>query len=830
MGAVLPLAVRSIRARPFRSLLTGSAVALGVTVLVGVQLALSNLDDQAHEATAFRAGLSSLDVRSTAGTGISSDQVSALRRIPHVVDVEPLVTKRVTAKTTPSTVNGFTVSLFGVHAGAVALRPVVITAGQLPATGNHTDVAIDTSLATALARDPTRPLQVGDTLALVTSSGTESFRISGLTSGTSGGAAFTHSAVFVDESELDSAFASGLRSPLVALRIESGSDHNAVISAVHTHLGPSLVLSDPTSAANPTPLRDLGPLLVLLTFLSVMMGAGATATSIAMSVNERRREIGLLRAAGASGQQVFRLFLLEGALISFVGSAIGCAVGIAAARFATAFYAAPDLPAPHSTLSFTTVVLPTLVGYAAAVLGTTIPSLHATRLSALATLRRRADVRERVLIRNLIFTPLLAAAAVLCWWIGSSIALTVSVALSFAAVATALPLLGPLVLSMIELAARPFSRERSISIARLIRHRNRTALTLLSLVVSVATAVSVGCLTASTFSASDTWIRALFIGDVVVKSPVTEPHFIADDITRRAGSTVHFVSPLRIFSATVDGQPFGITSIDPSANERYGGLDIAANRSDALHALESGPAVVMPTSIAAVTGWHVGTALHIVTESGVTTFHISGVAAHTFPGGDGRESLVVSRTTAENYFGSLASGFDDLQIASNGDISALRSLVRQYGLDLSTVTEIQASARTALQHSVGLLLALAVLILAVSMITMITTLLSNIRYETQDVGLLRAIGMGRVSAFRLLLSEALLLTITGLAIGIAIGYSLTLPILRATTSSSFTPPPVFPATPVALLALAVTCGGVLSVALPAFITLRRKIPTALRYE
>ena len=54
--------------------------------------------------------------------------------------------------------------------------------------------------------------------------------------------------------------------------------------------------------------------------LSVALGI---ASVLAVSVVQRTREIGILRAMGASRQQMLRVFLLQGAMFGLVGSLLG---------------------------------------------------------------------------------------------------------------------------------------------------------------------------------------------------------------------------------------------------------------------------------------------------------------------------------------------------------------------------------------------------------------------------------------------------------------------------------------------------------------------------
>jgi lipoprotein-releasing system permease protein len=63
-------------------------------------------------------------------------------------------------------------------------------------------------------------------------------------------------------------------------------------------------------------------------FVIVIVALGI-AIVLVVWVVQKRREIGILRAMGASRGQVQRVFLLQGAIVALVGSAIGCALAIA---------------------------------------------------------------------------------------------------------------------------------------------------------------------------------------------------------------------------------------------------------------------------------------------------------------------------------------------------------------------------------------------------------------------------------------------------------------------------------------------------------------------
>ncbi|WP_193074084.1 ABC transporter permease [Pseudomonas sp. FME51] len=61
-------------------------------------------------------------------------------------------------------------------------------------------------------------------------------------------------------------------------------------------------------------------------FVGISVAFGI-ASVLAVSVVQRTREIGILRAMGSPRGQILRVFLLQGGLLGLVGSGVGCAVG-----------------------------------------------------------------------------------------------------------------------------------------------------------------------------------------------------------------------------------------------------------------------------------------------------------------------------------------------------------------------------------------------------------------------------------------------------------------------------------------------------------------------
>jgi putative ABC transport system permease protein len=80
-------------------------------------------------------------------------------------------------------------------------------------------------------------------------------------------------------------------------------------------------------------MRIVNGVLVALGSLSLGVGAIGIMNTVMMSVHERRREIGMLKAVGAERWHILTIFLSEALLISIVGGLLGCALGLASIYF-----------------------------------------------------------------------------------------------------------------------------------------------------------------------------------------------------------------------------------------------------------------------------------------------------------------------------------------------------------------------------------------------------------------------------------------------------------------------------------------------------------------
>lgn len=132
---------------------------------------------------------------------------------------------------------------------------------------------------------------------------------------------------------------------------------------------------------------------ILAILTAALAGIAAISLSVAgvgimnvmlVSVSERTREIGLLKALGVTRGQVVAAFLVEAALLSSAGGIVGLAIGFVGNRAVTSLY--PNFPmTPPEWAVGSAVVVSVMVGLVFGV----VPAWRASRLDPVAALARR---------------------------------------------------------------------------------------------------------------------------------------------------------------------------------------------------------------------------------------------------------------------------------------------------------------------------------------------------------------------------------------------------------------------------------------------------------
>ncbi|MFM8887829.1 MAG: ABC transporter permease, partial [Chthoniobacterales bacterium] len=227
----------------------------------------------------------------------------------------------------------------------------------------------------------------GGSLQLVTPKGTAEFTVAGVYSD------YTRDqgVILIDRRNYAAHWpAPGMHTAGVHLR--KGTDADAVADQLRAKFGAETEYAIYNNASLRARILEIFDQTFAITYvlstISVLVAIVGVWLGMATLVAEREREIGIMRAVGASARQVWRTFVTEAALVGAVSSAVGLAAGACLAMVLTwvinlAFFGwTVQLRYPWELLAWTPVWI-----IAVAALAGLLPAARAARIEPAAALR-----------------------------------------------------------------------------------------------------------------------------------------------------------------------------------------------------------------------------------------------------------------------------------------------------------------------------------------------------------------------------------------------------------------------------------------------------------
>ncbi|MDU3767441.1 MAG: ABC transporter permease [Cutibacterium granulosum] len=262
--------------------------------------------------------------------------------------------------------------------------------------------------------------------------------------------------------------------------------------------------------------------LMIFGAIALLVGVIIISTTFGILLAQRRRQIGLMRAVGASGGYVRRMVLGEAIVLGVLGSLFGIVLGIVlsligAARTGALWF---GLSWPVGEL-----VGEFLIGVLITVLAAFLPAIRATRVAPLEALRPVPTVEERrkASIARIIVCSLLfligVGLSVLTFHVENQASIPVAIGsaifLSISVLAAA-PLYVPSLIKLFGLVIRPFGPTARLSTSNAVRNPSRTSLTAVALMLAVGLSMTLQIGTATMRSTGDRMIEEHFPVDMQV--------------------------------------------------------------------------------------------------------------------------------------------------------------------------------------------------------------------------------------------------------------------------------------------------------------------------
>ncbi len=519
----------------------------------------------------------------------------------------------------------------------------------------------------------------------------------------------------------------------------------------------------------------------LVAAIVLFVGAFLIVNTLSMTVGERAREVGLLRAAGATRGQLSR-FVFSGALaLGIIGAAFGVLTGwLMAMLMAGAVSDATGLSAAIRAVDPAGALTAALVGIGITVLAAIEPALAAAHISPVEALRARLDLprvrRGRLAWIGFIFV-VVAILAMLAWppvasASGAGRALAVYGVLLVATMLTPF-LVRPLASVLGYPVSLVLRLEACLARGSLARDRGRTTLTLGALVIGLAMIVALGWSAQAARAAAFAWLEDVVPGDEVVTSirPIAPDEEVQQQLAAVPG--VGRVTPIASFDMAFRGlrlDAAAVVGADFLADGRL--TAVAGDRAAALRALDAGGSAILPAGLAERLGLAVGDTMHIPVDAvRAVDLRVAAVVQRSMPGTSGEAILVGwhDATTSLGVLGADAYAVRFLPGAEAQSAPGLRATAQSLALEANPIERIQGAVAEALARVFGVFDALALVAVLVAALGIVNTLTMGVLERVREIGVLRAIGMSRRQAMRMVVVEAGILGIVGVVLGAVAG-------------------------------------------------------------
>src|SRR5262245_28990387 len=176
-------------------------------------------------------------------------------------------------------------------------------------------------------------LDVNSRIALRTIDGEKQFTVRGIMSSTGMTKAFGGNLAVMDIYAAQQILGRGRRFDRIDLRAKDGVTVARCQSALQSALGGGFEVEPPSARGQhfESLLENYSNATTITSLFAMIVGMFIIYNSFAIAVTQRRSEIGILRALGATRSQIQRLFFLESVVAGAIGSVIGAVAGVAMA-------------------------------------------------------------------------------------------------------------------------------------------------------------------------------------------------------------------------------------------------------------------------------------------------------------------------------------------------------------------------------------------------------------------------------------------------------------------------------------------------------------------
>jgi putative ABC transport system permease protein len=843
------VALRGLMARKLRSVLTAIAIVLGVAMVSGTLVLTDTIDkafdsifSSSYEQTdAVVSGKKLVEWSQTGKAQVSEGLLAQVRALPQVeaaagtiLDVSGDSNQAKILDRKGKAIQGSNPTFgLGVNPGDERFNPFELVEGAW-ASGPH-QVVVDVNTA------DTQDFRVGQTIKVAGEGPVRSFELVGIARfgdvDSLGGATI---ALFDVATAREMLAKDGFDA--IAVGARPGVSQTELIDAIAAELPETATVrtGEEQAAEDGEGVAEFVTFIryFLLAFggIALFVGAFVIFNTLSITVAQRTKELATLRTLGASRRQVLRSVILEGTVLGVVASAVGLGLGILLAKGLTKLFAALDLELPQSSMVFQwrTAVVAMLTGTLVTLVASVWPAVRATRIAPISAVREGGMVVKKQSRKTLVFGLAVTALSVfglVYGTLGSGVDTGVRVlgiaggalGLFIGLAAIAPRLVRPLALVVGLPSARLGGAAGRLAQENAVRNPGRTASTAAALMIGLTLVSFVAVFGKGLLASDESALRKqLGTSHVITSQSGWDAIPVGAGEAAAKADGVVVSSSIRGDQAQLVGEgEKAVSGVDPATIARAYKFEWVEGSEASLAALAEGDAIVREGD------GHVGDTVFFVTPAGKeVSATVRGVYKKHGDLDQLLGNIVLSQQTFDANFPRPGDILTLVQADSTGALE--RALAAFPDAKLQTGDEFIANWTAWLTDVMNLFYVLLALSVIVSLFGMVNTLVLAVFERTRELGMLRAVGMTRRQARRMIRQESVITALIGAALGLPLGIGLAALVTQSLSKYgvSFS----LPVGTLVVFTVVAIIAGVLAAIAPARRAARLNVLNALQYE
>jgi putative ABC transport system permease protein len=638
-------------------------------------------------------------------------------------------------------------------------------------------------------------LKTGDVLVLKLPAGPRSVTIRGLLTPKGFAEAFGGNLVVMDVYAAQELFGRGRRFDRLEVRLEEGVTLETATASLRAVVPPNVKVETPDRRSGQMEklVANFAAGFDVTSGFALGLGAFLIYNAFSVAVNRRRRDIGTLRALGATPRQVQALFLLEALALGLVGSILGVLAGVGLTRAALdvmrqgAEQVYGVTASSEARLTLPLVLQGLALGLLASLVGAFAPSRAAAAVSPTEAFAKGVHQAGGAWSGRRVASglALLAVTVVLGTRppvAGMPMILTI-VALGACA---ALLLVGPVSHRLLAFGApsvaRLFPVAGRLASDALLSSPRRSAGTVTAMTLALTFAVGIGGYIEATTATLVRWMRDILTSDIYVRASANfaRPDYrfapeVKDDLLKVPG--VRSVESYRAPRLEYRGETIVLASIDMEPMlDRTRHDWVEGSEETARREVGRGTSCTVSDNFARKFDMGVGDVVELPGARGTVRFPIAAVVKDYT---SDRGTVFVDRRTFLAAFEDDRVDVFDVNLFPGADAGAVRDAIRsklqgRMPALVSTKREFVADVEKAIDAFYALMQVTLFLALAVGVLGIVTSLLISVVERTREIGLLKALGALGGQIRRSVALEALAISAAALVLSLPLGTLLAL--------------------------------------------------------